>query len=165
MKRKRVVIGGIVIVAIAAVAGGMLRGLLVGLIVTIIALFFTHLHVEHLFVVIAAVLLTSVVFSLGGFVNAVFAKNFDQITFVPTFILTPMTYLGGVFYSIQMLPEWAQVASKANPILYMVNAFRYGFLGHSDVDVGFSFAIMAVSVLVLFAACVLLMNRGTGIRE
>jgi ABC-2 type transport system permease protein len=153
------------LIVLGYVAGGMLRGLLVGLIVTIIALFFTHLHVEHLFVVIAAVLLTSVVFSLGGFVNAVFAKNFDQITFVPTFILTPMTYLGGVFYSIQMLPEWAQVASKANPILYMVNAFRYGFLGHSDVDVGFSFAIMAVSVLVLFAACVLLMNRGTGIRE
>ena len=153
------------LIVLGYVAGGMLRGLLVGLIVTIIALFFTHLHVEHLFVVIAAVLLTSVVFALGGFVNAVFAKNFDQITFVPTFILTPMTYLGGVFYSIQMLPEWAQVVSKANPILYMVNAFRYGFLGHSDVDVGFSFAIMVVSVVVLFSACVWLMNKGTGTRE
>ena len=153
------------LIVLGYVAGGLVRGLLVGLVVTIIALFFTHLHVEHLFTVLAAVLLTSIVFSLAGFINAVFAKNFDQITFVPTFILTPMTYLGGVFYSIQMLPEWAQVASKANPILYMVNAFRYGFLGHSDVDVGFSFAIMAVSVLVLFAACVLLMNRGTGIRE
>jgi ABC-2 type transport system permease protein len=145
--------------------GGVLRGLLVGLVVTIIALFFTHLHVEHLFVVIAAVLLTSVVFSLGGFVNAVFAKNFDQISFVPTFILTPMTYLGGVFYSISMLPDWAQAVSKANPILYMVNAFRFGFLGTSDVDVGFSFAIMIAAVLVLFAACVWLMNRGTGIRD
>jgi ABC-2 type transport system permease protein len=153
------------LIILGYVAGGMLRGLLVGLIVTIIALFFTRLHVEHLAVVIAAVLLTSVVFALGGFVNAVFAKNFDQITFVPTFILTPMTYLGGVFYSIQMLPDWAQVVSKANPILYMVNAFRYGFLGHSDVDVGFSFAIMTVSVLVLFGACVWLMNKGTGIRE
>ncbi len=120
---------------------GVLRGLLVGLIVSVIALFFTHLHVEHPFIVIAAVLLTSVVFALGGFVNAVFAKNFDQITFVPTFILTPMTYLGGVFYSISMLPGWAQTVSMANPILYMVNAFRYGFLGRSDVDVGFSFAI------------------------
>jgi ABC-2 type transport system permease protein len=153
------------LIVLGYVAGGVLRGLLVGLIVTIIALFFTHLHVEHWFVVIAAVLLTSVVFSLGGFVNAVFAKNFDQITFVPTFILTPMTYLGGVFYSISMLPEWAQTVSKANPILYMVNAFRYGFLGHSDVDVGFSFTIMVVFVLALFAACVMLMNRGTGIRE
>jgi ABC-2 type transport system permease protein len=145
--------------------GGELRGLLVGLVVTIIALFFTRLHVEHLFVVIAAVLLTSVVFSLGGFINAVFAKNFDQISFVPTFILTPMTYLGGVFYSISMLPDWAQAVSKANPILYMVSAFRYGFLGISDVDVGFSFAIMIGAVLVLFAACVWLMNKGTGIRD
>ncbi len=153
------------LIVLGYVAGGMLRGLLVGLIVTIIALFFTRLHVEHWFVVVAAVLLTSVVFSLGGFVNAVFAKNFDQITFVPTFILTPMTYLGGVFYSINMLPDWAQTVSKANPILYMVNAFRYGFLGHSDVDLGFSFAIMILSVVVLFAACVMLMNRGTGIRE
>jgi ABC-2 type transport system permease protein len=153
------------LIVLGYVAGGMLRGLLVGLIVTIIALFFTRLHVEHLFVVIAAVLLTSIVFSLGGFVNAVFARNFDQITFVPTFILTPMTYLGGVFYSIQMLPEWAQTVSKANPILYMVSAFRYGFLGQSDVDVGFSFAIMALSVVVLFAACVWLMNKGTGTRE
>jgi len=153
------------LIVLGYVAGGMLRGLLVGLIVTIIALFFTRLHVEHWLVVVAAVLLTSVVFSLGGFVNAVFAKNFDQITFVPTFILTPMTYLGGVFYSISMLPDWAQTVSKANPILYMVNAFRYGFLGHSDVDLGFSFAIMILSVVVLFAACVMLMNRGTGIRE
>ena len=153
------------LIVLGYVAGGVLRGLLVGLIVSVIALFFTRLHVEHPLIVVAAVLLTSVVFSLGGFVNAVFAKNFDQITFVPTFILTPMTYLGGVFYSISMLPDWAQTVSKANPILYMVNAFRYGFLGHSDVDVGFSFAIMIVSVLVLFAACVLLMNRGTGIRE
>jgi ABC-2 type transport system permease protein len=153
------------LIVIGYVMGGVLRGLLVGLVVTVIALFFTRLHVEHLFVVIAAVLLTSVVFSLCGFVNAVFAKNFDQISFVPTFILTPMTYLGGVFYSISMLPDWAQAVSKANPILYMVNAFRYGFLGISDVDVGFSFAIMIAAVLVLFAACVWLMNRGTGIRD
>ena len=113
-----------------------MRGLLVGLVVTLIALFFTRLHVEHLLAVLAAVLLTSVIFSLLGFVNAVFAKNFDQISFVPTFILTPMTYLGGVFYSIAMLPDWAQTVSQANPILYMVNAFRYGFLGQSDVNLG-----------------------------
>lgn len=153
------------LIVLGYVTGGVLRGLLVGLVVSIIALFFTRLHVEHPVIVVAAVLLSSVVFSLSGFVNAVFAKNFDQITFVPTFILTPMTYLGGVFYSISMLPDWAQALSKANPILYMVNAFRYGFLGHSDVDVRFSFAIMIVSVIVLFIACVWLMNRGTGTRE
>jgi ABC-2 type transport system permease protein len=153
------------LIVLGYVAGGMLRGLLVGLVVTVIALFFTHLHVEHWFTSVAAVLLTSLVFSLGGFINAVFAKNFDQISFVPTFILTPMTYLGGVFYSITMLPEWAQILSRSNPILYMVNAFRYGFLGHSDVDVGFAFAIMTVGALALFGACVWLMNRGSGIRD
>jgi ABC-2 type transport system permease protein len=153
------------LIVLGYVVGGVVRGLLVGIVVTVIALFFTHLHVEHPLTVVAAVLLTSVVFALGGFINAVFAKNFDQISFVPTFILTPMTYLGGVFYSIAMLPEWAQQVSKANPILYMVNAFRFGFLGHSDVDVGFSFAIMIVATLLLFAVCVWLMNKGTGTRE
>jgi len=153
------------LIVLGYVTGGVLRGLLVGLVVTLVSLFFTHLHVEHLFVVIAAVVLTSVVFALAGFVNAVFAKNFDQITFVPTFILTPMTYLGGVFYSITMLPEWAQQFSKINPILYMVNAFRFGFLGHADVDIGFSFTIMLLGVAVLFSACVWLLNRGTGIRD
>jgi ABC-2 type transport system permease protein len=153
------------LIVLGYVTGGLMRGLLVGLVVTLISMFFTHLHVEHLFIVITAVLLTSLVFSLGGFINAVFAKNFDQISFVPTFILTPMTYLGGVFYSISMLPGWAQAFSQANPILYMVNAFRYGFLGHSDVPVGFSFAIMVVAVVGLFAACVWLMNKGTGIRD
>jgi ABC-2 type transport system permease protein len=147
------------------IAGGVVRGLLVGLLVTLIALFFTHLHVEHIVAVLAAVLLTSIIFSLLGFVNAVFAKNFDQISFVPTFILTPMTYLGGVFYSITMLPEWAQHVSKANPILYMVNAFRYGFLGLSDVNLGVSFALMTVAAAALFGLCVWLMEKGTGTRE
>jgi ABC-2 type transport system permease protein len=145
--------------------GGVVRGLLVGIVVTLIALFFTHLNVEHLPAVLAAVLLTAVIFSLLGFINAVFAKNFDQISFVPTFILTPMTYLGGVFYSIAMLPGWAQAVSKANPILYMVNSFRYGFLGHSDVNLGASFALMAVAAAALFGACVWLLEKGTGTRE
>jgi len=153
------------LIVLGYVAGGVVRGLLVGLVVTLIALFFTHLHVEHLPAVLAAVLLTSVTFSLLGFVNAVFAKNFDQISFVPTFILTPMTYLGGVFYSIAMLPEWAQHVSKANPILYMVNAFRFGFLGQSDVNLGLSFTFMTVAAATLFALCVWLMEKGTGTRE
>jgi ABC-2 type transport system permease protein len=153
------------LIVLGYISGGMLRGLLVGLLVTLIALFFTQLHVQHLFAVLAAVLLTSVIFSLLGFVNAVFAKNFDQISFVPTFILTPMTYLGGVFYSITMLPGWAQHVSKANPILYMVNSFRYGFLGLSDVNLGTSFALMVVAAATLFGACVWLMEQGTGTRE
>jgi len=153
------------LIVLGYVTGGVVRGLLVGFVVSLVALFFTHLHVEHFAIVAAAVLLTSLVFSLGGFINAVFAKNFDQISFVPTFILTPMTYLGGVFYSIVMLPDWAQAASRVNPILYMVNAFRFGFLGRSDVHVGLAFAIMVAAVVALFASCVWLMERGTGIRD
>jgi ABC-2 type transport system permease protein len=147
------------------VAGGLLRGLLVGVVVTTVSLFFSHLPVHHVFLIIAAVLLTAIVFSLGGFINAVFAKNFDQVNWIPTFILTPLTYFGGVFYSVSLLPEWAQRLSLANPILHMVNAFRYGFLGVSDVDVGTAFAIMAFSAIVLFAYAIFLLNRGTGMRE
>ena len=153
------------LIVLGYVTGGVIRGLLVGVVVTVIALFFTHMHLEHPVVVIAAVVLTSVIFALGGFLNAVFAKNFDQITFVPTFILTPLTYLGGVFYSITMLPDWAQAVTRVNPILYMVNAFRHGFLGTSDVSLTFSFSIMIAAVAVLFVACVWLMERGTGIRD
>jgi ABC-2 type transport system permease protein len=94
------------------------------------------------FAIISAVLLTSIVFSLGGFINALFAKNFDQISWFPTFVLTPLTYLGGVFYSITMLPNWAHIVSHANPILYMVSAFRYGFLGTTDVDLRLAYGIM-----------------------
>lgn len=147
------------------VVGGVTRGLLVGGVVTIVALLFTHLHVHHAFLIVAAVLLTSIVFSLGGFINAVFAKNFDHISWFPTFILTPLTYLGGVFYSISLLPDWAQVVSHLNPILYMVNGFRYGFLGVSDVDVRLAFAIMIGFAVALYALAVVLMQRGIGIRE
>jgi ABC-2 type transport system permease protein len=147
------------------VAGGMLRGMLVGSVVTIVALCFTRLALQHVAAIISAVLLTSIVFSLGGFVNALFAKNFDHISWFPTFILTPLTYLGGVFYSINMLPGWAHIASHANPILYMVSAFRYGFLGTSDVDLRLAYTIMVAAALFMFALAVGLLNRGTGIRD
>jgi len=109
--------------------------------------------------------LTSIIFSLGGFINAVFAKNFDQVNWIPTFVLTPLTYFGGVFYSVSMLPPWAQPLSHLNPILHMVNAFRYGFLGTSDVSVPRAFAIMSVLAVGLFALALTLMNRGVGIRD
>jgi len=147
------------------VAGGVARGIIVGAVVTIITLIFTRLHIHSLPIVISAVLLSSIVFSLAGMINAVFAKNFDQITFIPTFVLTPLTYLGGVFYTIKLLPEWAQGVSHVNPILYMVNAFRFGFLGVSDVNVGLAYTIMIGSVVVLYAACVWLLYRGVGTRE
>ena len=152
-------------IIIGHVAGGVLRGLLVGMLVTVIALFFTKLEVAHPFIMISIVLLSSIVFSLAGFINAVFAKKFDDISIVPTFVLTPLTYLGGVFYSISMLPEFWQNVSKANPILYMVNAFRYGILGTSDIGIGQAYAILLVFVVLLFSGCMYLMRRGIGIRE
>ena len=152
-------------IIIGHVAGGVLRGLLVGALVTIIALFFTKLEVAHPFITISIVLLSSIVFSLAGFINAVFAKKFDDISIVPTFVLTPLTYLGGVFYSISMLPEFWQNVSKLNPILYMVNAFRYGILGTSDIGIGQAYAILLVFVVLLFSGCMYLMRRGIGIRE
>jgi ABC-2 type transport system permease protein len=147
------------------VAGGILRGLIVGAVVTVITLIFTHLEIYSVGVVISAVLLSSIVFALAGMINAVFAKNFDQISFIPTFVLTPLTYLGGVFYTIKLLPDWAQGISHANPILYMVNAFRYGFLGVSDVNVGLAYGIMIGAAVVLYVSCVWLLHRGVGTRE
>ena len=152
-------------IIIGHVAGGVLRGLAVGALVTVIALFFTKLQVQHFFVTVSIVLLSATVFSLAGFINALFAKKFDDIAIVPTFILTPLTYLGGVFYSISLLPEFWQTVSKANPILYMVNAFRYGILGTSDISIGHAYAILVLFVTLLFSACLFFLNRGIGIRE
>lgn len=145
--------------------GGLVRGGLVGAAVTAVALAFTHLHVHHILIILGAVVLTSLTFSLGGFLNALFAKNFDQVNFIPAFVLTPLTYFGGVFYSVSLLPPWALKLSYANPILYMVNAFRYGFLGTSDVNVGMAFGLMVVAVVVMFTTAVMLMNRGSGTRD
>jgi ABC-2 type transport system permease protein len=111
------------------------------------------------------VLLSATVFSLAGFINAIYAKKFDDISIIPTFVLTPLTYLGGVFYSISMLPPFWQAVSQANPILYMVNAFRYGILGTSDIGIGTAYVILIVFVIVLFSVCLSLMRRGVGIRE
>ncbi len=147
------------------VTGGVIRGLAVGAVVTVVALFFTRLPVHHVFVIVAAVLLTALVFSLGGFINGMFAKNFDQVNWIPAFILTPLTYFGGVFYSVSLLPEWAQKLSLANPIVYMVNAFRYGFLGTADVNVNIAFSIMLGFAVAMFALAVYLMERGVGMRD
>lgn len=153
------------LIVLGYLAGGVVRGLVVGAVVTIITLIFTRLHIHNLFVVLTAVLLSSIVFALAGMINAVFARNFDQITFIPTFVLTPLTYLGGVFYTVKMLPPWAQSISHANPILYMVNAFRFGFLGVSDVNVGLAYSIMGGAAVVLYISCVMLLERGIGTRE
>jgi ABC-2 type transport system permease protein len=152
------------------VCGGLVRGMMVGLVVMAVALVFTwlnshHLQLHNIFIVLGAVLLTSMVFSLAGMINAVFAKNFHHVNWIPTFVLTPLTYFGGVFYSIDLLPAWAQKVSLVNPILHMVNAFRYGFLGTSDVSVPGAFAIMVACVVVLYFWVQTLLNRGSGIRD
>ncbi len=152
------------VILVGYVLGGVARGLAVGFIVTLLSLFFTQLAIHNLAVIIAIVALTSIVFSLAGFINAVFANSFDDISIVPTFVLTPLTYLGGVFYSINLLPEFWQGVSKLNPILYMVNVFRYGVLGVSDIDVVSAFIGVTVFVVVLFIYCLHLLNAGTRLR-
>jgi ABC-2 type transport system permease protein len=147
------------------VIGGVARGLAVGFIVTLLSLFFTDLTLAHPFITLAIVFLTAVVFSLGGFINAIYANSFDDIAVVPTFILTPLTYLGGVFYSISMLPEFWQGVSQLNPILYMVNTFRYGILGVSDINVAFAFGMIILFVMVLGGFALHLLNSGKGIRS
>ena len=153
------------VILIGYLLGGVIRGLLVGLIVTLLSLFFTQLHVTHAFVMVFTVLVTAILFSLGGFINAVYAKSFDDISIVPTFVLTPLTYLGGVFYSMELLSPFWQNVSLINPIVYMVNAFRYGILGHSDVNVWLSLGVISAVCVVLYVYAYRLLSRGTGMRE
>jgi ABC-2 type transport system permease protein len=147
------------------VAGAVLRGLVVGAIVLLIAMLFTKVRVPHPFVTLTTVLLGATIFALAGFVNAVYAKKFDDIAIVPTFILTPLTYLGGVFYSVKLLPPWAEAATHANPVFYMVNAFRYGLLGSSDVPLWVAYALMLGFVAALTALGLWLLRRGVGLRS
>ena len=146
------------------VIGALTRALLVGVIVLGIALCFTKIQLHHPWVTLSTLLLTAVVFALAGFINAMFAKKFDDIAIVPTFILTPLTYLGGVFYSVDLLPPFWQAVSHLNPILYMVNALRYGLLGVSDVHLGVAYAVMLGFVAVLGTISLLLLDRGVGLR-
>lgn len=147
------------------VAGGMARGLGIGLIVTLLSLAFTRLAIHNLPMVVITVFLTSALFSLGGFINAMLATKFDDISIVPTFVLTPLTYLGGVFYSIDMLPSFWQGVSLANPILYMVNGFRFGILGVSDVNPFVSLGMILVFIVLLAAIALRMLARGKGIRH
>jgi ABC-2 type transport system permease protein len=147
------------------VAGAVMRGLMVGVIVLGISLFFTKIHLYHPLVTLTTFLLAAVIFALLGFVNAIFARKFDDVAIIPTFVLTPLTYLGGVFYNVAQLPSpWKEI-SYANPILYMVNAFRYGLLGTSEITLGWSYAVMVGFVVVFGAFCLILLERGVGLRS
>jgi ABC-2 type transport system permease protein len=153
------------IVLLGYTLGGVTRGLLIGLIVTLVALCFVDLPIYSFGLVALTIFFTAFLFSLGGFLNALFATTFDDISIVPTFILTPLTYLGGVFYSITLLPEFWQNVSLLNPIFHMVNAFRYGFLGITDINLGFALAMILTTSALLFGLCLHLLNKGTGIRQ
>ena len=153
------------VILLGYVTGAVARGLVVGVLVLLIALFFTSLNVVHPIITFLSVLLGATIFSLAGFVNAVFAKKFDDIALVPTFVLTPLTYLGGVFYSINMLGEPWQAISRVNPILYMVNAFRFGVLGITDVNIWVAFGVMLVFVAGLSIIALTLLKRGIGLRS
>ncbi|EIW89102.1 inner membrane transport permease [Alishewanella agri BL06] len=153
------------IIVLGYVGGGMARGILVGLIVTVLSLFFVTISIHNLAIIILTVVLTSMLFALGGLINAVYAKTFDDISIIPTFVLTPLTYLGGVFYSLTLLPGFWQQLAQLNPIVYMVNAFRFGFLGYSDVNLWLALAVVVGFILVLFSYAMYLINKGIGLRS
>ncbi|MCM2132029.1 ABC transporter permease [Larsenimonas rhizosphaerae] len=153
------------IILLGFVIGGVARGLAVGAIVTAVSLFFTDVQVHHPLLTVLVVVLTAVLFSIGGFINSLLAKKFDDISIVPIFVLTPLTYLGGVFYSIHMLPDFWQMVSMINPILYMVNTFRYGILGVSDISAGGAMVAIVAFIVVLYALALWLLKRGQGIRS
>ncbi len=146
------------------ISGGIARGLTVGLAVTFTASFFTDLHFQNITLLVVVSLLTCILFSLAGLINAVFANSFDDISLIPTFVLTPLTYLGGIFYSIDMLPDFWRAASFANPILYMVDTFRTGMIGVNDINTWVSLSIISAFVVILYAVAMILLNKGIGIR-
>lgn len=153
------------VILMGYVTGGVIRGLLVAIIVTLVSLFFTRLPIYSMTIVVCGVLLTSVLFALFGFINGIFANNFDDISIIPTFVLTPLIYLGGVFYSLELLPDFWAAVSKLNPLVYVVNAFRYGILGVADVSVGFAFTMLGGFTLAAFLFCMYCLNSGTRLRQ
>lgn len=153
------------IILIGYTTGGMVRGLMVGGVVTTVSVLFADLSIHNILVMLSIIFLTALLFSLGGFLNGLFARKFDDVSSVPTFILTPLTYLGGIFYSIDLLPDFWHAVSHVNPVLYMINGFRYGFLGVSDINLGLSYLLIMLFVVALFTINLRLLNSGYGIRQ
>ncbi len=152
------------IILLGFTAVGITRGVMVGMLVTIVALFFTQLTIQHIFITLCIIFLSALLFSLAGFLNALFAKKFDDTAIVPTFILTPLNYLGGIFYPIALLPTFWHHLSLGNPILYMVNAFRYGILGVSDINIGIAFVLLISFSIILLILNLYFLNKGKGLR-
>ena len=154
-----------IVILLGFVTGGVARGITVGIAVTLVSLLFTDFSVSNPFIVLLIAVLTACLFSMAGLINAIFANSFDDISIVPTFVLTPLNYLGGIFYSIKLLPEFWQQVSLGNPILYMVNSFRLGFRGSSDIELTTALIVILAFIAVLFVACLTLLARGIGIRQ
>jgi ABC-2 type transport system permease protein len=153
------------VIIMGHVMGGVVRGLAVGAVVTVVTLFFTDLDVKHPFIAASMLILTAMVFSMAGMINAIFARKFDDVAIIPAFVLAPLTYLGGVFYTTSLLPEFWEGVSKFNPILYMVNGFRYGMIGVSDISVGSAFGIIFLFLFGFAGVCYYLIHQGIGIRD
>lgn len=147
------------------IIGSMMRGGLAGILVMLVSLCFVSFDIHSWAMILLTLMMTTIAFALGGFINAIYAKTFDDVGIIPTFVLTPLTYLGGVFYSISLLPEFWQTVSKFNPIVYMVNGFRYGFLGVSDVPVIYTFGVLLLFIVVLYSIAFSLMDKGVGLRS
>lgn len=154
-----------IVILLGYVTGGVVRGLCVGAAVTVVSLLFTDFYIDNPLLVLIVAFLTAFLFSLAGLINAVYANSYDHIAIIPTFVLTPLTYLGGIFYSIKLLPEFWQQVSLINPVLYMVNSFRFGFRGISDIDFSTAIGVILFFILVLFSICMVLLHRGTGIKH
>jgi ABC-2 type transport system permease protein len=153
------------LILLGFIAGGVMRGLTVALVVTTVALLFTHLHIQHVFLMLSTLLLASIVFSLAGIINAIYARNFDDISIIPTFVLTPLTYLGGVFYSVHALPAPWEKISLFNPIVYFVGLFRYSILNITDISTGVAMSILMGMFIVLYLFAWMLISRGVGIKN
>lgn len=153
------------LILLGYLASGVLRGVITGILVAIVALLFTHIHIYSFLTIFFVAILSSSIFSLGGIINAIFAKKFDDVAIVPTFILTPLTYLGGVFYSLKLLPPVWQYISLINPIFYLVETFRYGFLGVFEDHLWIAFVIIVGFNLVLFFWALYLIRKGVGLQE
>lgn len=153
------------LIVLGYVSGGVARGMIVGVVVTLVAMYFSDINVHSYTLSLLVFFLTATLFSIAGFINAVHANSFDDISIIPTFVLTPLTYLGGIFYSLKMLPEFWQTVSLANPILYMINAFRYGVIGSSDINLNLAMLIIVGFNVLLFSYAIYLLNRGIGIRQ
>lgn len=152
------------IVIVGFVGGGVARGVCVGILVTLVSLFFVPLHIHAWWMIVVTLLMTSILFSLGGLLNSIFAKTFDDISIIPTFVLTPLTYLGGVFYSLTLLPPFWQAVSKLNPIVYMVSGFRYGFLGITDVSLIITLSVLTAFIMIFYLTAWYLIETGRGLR-